>query len=111
MLSVSVKVLPPLNLRRQRFKVLQTELLDLRAWDATFVTGVNTAGTVRVNGLANLEATFNLISFGLQALAIAMVLSVSSGILLAQYSIWCHQKALARFCHIADRSTGSWMVQ
>lgn len=30
--------------------------------DATFVTGVNTAGTVRVNNLANLEALLNIIA-------------------------------------------------
>lgn len=30
--------------------------------DATYVTGVNTAGTVRVNNLANLEALFNIIA-------------------------------------------------
>ncbi|MBI2809281.1 MAG: hypothetical protein HYX67_00405 [Candidatus Melainabacteria bacterium] len=38
--------------------------------DATFVTGVNTAGTVRVNSFSNLEATVNLIALGLQGLAI-----------------------------------------
>jgi hypothetical protein len=30
--------------------------------DATYVTGVNTAGTVRVNNLANLEALLNIVS-------------------------------------------------
>ena len=39
--------------------------------DATFVTGVNTAGTVRVNNLANLEALLNIIANGMEILAIA----------------------------------------
>jgi hypothetical protein len=39
--------------------------------DATFVTGVNTAGTVRVNNLANLEALLNIIANGLEILGIA----------------------------------------
>jgi hypothetical protein len=30
--------------------------------DATYVTGVNTAGTVRVNNLANLEAMLNILA-------------------------------------------------
>ncbi len=34
--------------------------------DATFVTGVNTAGTVRVNNLANLEALLNLLANGFE---------------------------------------------
>jgi hypothetical protein len=36
--------------------------------DATYVTGVNTAGTVRVNNLANLEALLKLIAIGLEIL-------------------------------------------
>ncbi len=39
--------------------------------DATFITGVNTAGTVRVNNLANLEAMLNIIANGLEILGIA----------------------------------------
>jgi hypothetical protein len=39
--------------------------------DATFITGVNTAGTVRVNNLANLEALLNIIANGLEILGIA----------------------------------------
>ena len=39
--------------------------------DATYVTGVNTSGTVRVNNLANLEAMVNLFANGLEILAIA----------------------------------------
>jgi hypothetical protein len=39
--------------------------------DATYVTGVNTAGTVRVNNLANLEALLNILANGLEILAIA----------------------------------------
>ncbi len=39
--------------------------------DATYVTGVNTAGTVRVNNLANLEALLNIIANGLEILGIA----------------------------------------
>lgn len=40
--------------------------------DATFVTGVNTAGTVRVNNLANLEALLNIIA-NLSEVALALV--------------------------------------
>ncbi|HEY9713128.1 MAG TPA: hypothetical protein V6C72_06640, partial [Chroococcales cyanobacterium] len=39
--------------------------------DATYVTGVNTAGTVRVNNLANLEALLNIIANGMEILGIA----------------------------------------
>ncbi len=39
--------------------------------EATFVTGVNTAGTVRVNNLANLEALLNIIANGMEILGIA----------------------------------------
>lgn len=38
--------------------------------DATFITGVNTAGTVRVNSLANLESIINLVVLGLEGLSI-----------------------------------------
>ena len=38
---------------------------------ATYVTGVNTAGTVRVNNLANLEALLNIIANGMEILGIA----------------------------------------
>ena len=46
--------------------------------DATFVTGVNTAGTVRVNNLANLEALLNLIANGCEILGIVFGLGLSS---------------------------------
>ena len=39
--------------------------------DATAVMGVNTAGTVRVNNLANLEALLNIIANGMEILGIA----------------------------------------
>ncbi len=39
--------------------------------DATVVSGVNTAGTVRVNNLANLEALLNIIANGMEILGIA----------------------------------------
>lgn len=39
--------------------------------EATVVQGVNTAGTVRVNNLANLEALLNIIANGLEILGIA----------------------------------------
>lgn len=39
--------------------------------DATFITGVNTAGTVRVNNLSNLEALLNIIANGMEILGIA----------------------------------------
>lgn len=39
--------------------------------DATVIEGVNTAGTVRVNNLANLEALLNIIANGMEILGIA----------------------------------------
>jgi len=39
--------------------------------DATVVQGTNTAGTVRVNNLANLEALLNIIANGMEILGIA----------------------------------------
>jgi hypothetical protein len=39
--------------------------------DATVIQGVNTAGTVRVNNLANLEALCNIIANGMEILGIA----------------------------------------
>jgi hypothetical protein len=39
--------------------------------DATVISGVNTAGTVRVNNLANLEALLNIIANGMEILGIA----------------------------------------
>ena len=39
--------------------------------NATWVTGVNTAGTVRVNNLANLEALLNIMANGMEILGIA----------------------------------------
>ncbi len=39
--------------------------------DATFITGVNTAGSVRVNNLANLEGLLNIIANGMEILGIA----------------------------------------
>ncbi|HEY9870093.1 MAG TPA: hypothetical protein V6D08_13080 [Candidatus Obscuribacterales bacterium] len=42
-----------------------------QAGDATVVQGINTAGTVRVNNLANLEALLNIIANGLEILGIA----------------------------------------
>jgi len=39
--------------------------------DATVITGVNTAGTVRVNNLANLEALLNIVANGMEILGIA----------------------------------------
>lgn len=39
--------------------------------DATFITGVNTAGTVRVNNLSNLEALLNIVANGMEILGIA----------------------------------------
>jgi hypothetical protein len=39
--------------------------------DATYITGVNTAGTVRVNNLANLEALLNIVANGMEILGIA----------------------------------------
>lgn len=37
-----------------------------RSEDATFIAGVNTAGTVRVNNIANLEAMLNIIATGFE---------------------------------------------
>jgi len=39
--------------------------------DATAIIGVNTAGTVRVNNLANMEALLNIIANGMEILGIA----------------------------------------
>ena len=39
--------------------------------DATAIMGVNTAGTVRVNNLANLEALLNIVANGMEILGIA----------------------------------------
>ena len=39
--------------------------------DATVITGINTAGTVRVNNLSNLEALLNIIANGMEILGIA----------------------------------------
>ena len=39
--------------------------------DATVIYGINTAGTVRVNNLANLEALLNIIANGMEILGIA----------------------------------------
>ncbi|MBX9688359.1 MAG: hypothetical protein K2X27_16740 [Candidatus Obscuribacterales bacterium] len=39
--------------------------------DATVIYGLNTAGTVRVNNLANLEALLNIIANGMEILGIA----------------------------------------
>jgi len=39
--------------------------------DATYVTGLNTAGTVRVNNLANLEALLNIEANGMEIIGIA----------------------------------------
>lgn len=38
--------------------------------DATYITGVNTAGTVRVNNLANLEALLNILANGMEILGV-----------------------------------------
>ncbi len=38
--------------------------------DATYITGVNSAGTVRVNNLANLEALLNIIANGMEILGV-----------------------------------------
>ncbi len=48
--------------------------------DATFVTGVNTAGTVRVNNLANLEALLNIIAnlFELTGVVLGLILIVQA---------------------------------
>jgi hypothetical protein len=40
--------------------------------DATYITGINTAGTVRVNNVAQLEATLNLLANSGELLAIAL---------------------------------------
>ncbi|MFN8551202.1 MAG: hypothetical protein U0103_06920 [Candidatus Obscuribacterales bacterium] len=53
------------------YKVPPTVRIGPQGTDATFVTGVNTAGTVRVNNLANLEALLNIIANGMEILGIA----------------------------------------
>ena len=54
--------------------------------DATYVTGINTAGTVRVNNLANLEALLNIIANGCELLfmSIGVVMIVSALINIAK---------------------------
>lgn len=47
------------------------EFADSVASDSTAVTGVNTAGTMRVNNLADLEAGLNLLANGLEIFGIA----------------------------------------
>jgi hypothetical protein len=42
-----------------------------QAGDETVVQGINTAGTVRVNNLANLEALLNILANGMEILGIA----------------------------------------
>jgi len=47
--------------------------------DATYVTGLNTAGTVRVNNLANLEALLNIIANGMEILGMPGVVHNDHG--------------------------------
>ncbi len=51
---------------------LTNSMLSRLGQDATFVTGINTAGTVRVNNLANLEAMINLFANSAEVLGIAL---------------------------------------
>lgn len=46
--------------------------------DATVIEGVNTAGTIRVSNLANLEALLNLINRGAQFVAASLAMFVAS---------------------------------
>ena len=53
---------------------LQTTALGTigpKGMDATYITGINTAGTVRVNNLSNLEALLNILANGMEILGIA----------------------------------------
>lgn len=52
--------------------------------DATFVTGVNTAGTVRVNNLANLEALLNVIANGFEILGVVFGISLLATVFVNQ---------------------------
>ncbi len=55
--------------------------------DASYITGVNTAGTVRVNNMANLEAMLNLLANGMEilglmaggAMAIKAIFAIAQG--------------------------------
>src|ERR1700722_3257658 len=58
--------------------------------DATFVTGVNTAGTVRVNNLANLEAFLNIAS------NLAELGGIFAGVILAGSAFTANQVMLGR---------------
>jgi hypothetical protein len=49
----------------------QNATIGPQGTDATVIMGVNTAGTVRVNNLANLEALLNIIANGMEILGIA----------------------------------------
>ncbi len=44
--------------------------IGAQGYDATYITGVNTAGTVRVNNMANLEAMLNIMANGFEILGI-----------------------------------------
>ncbi|MBX9941985.1 MAG: hypothetical protein K2Y32_22150, partial [Candidatus Obscuribacterales bacterium] len=43
-----------------------------QGYDATYITGVNTAGTVRVNNMANLEAMLNIMANGIEILGLLL---------------------------------------
>lgn len=43
-----------------------------QGYDATYITGINTAGTVRVNNMANLEAMLNIMANGIEILGLLL---------------------------------------
>jgi len=60
--------------------------------DATYIVGLNTAGTVRVNNLANIEALLNVIANGMEILGIA----------------WGGPTMLLGFMHLSASSFEKW---
>jgi hypothetical protein len=56
--------------------------------DATSVTGVNTAGTVRVNNLANLEAMLNIFTSISEILLLALGGAILLNSLITEVVIW-----------------------
>ena len=52
-------------------RIIAQAIIGPQGGDATSIMGVNTAGTVRVNNLANLEALLNIIANGMEILGIA----------------------------------------
>ena len=72
--------------------------------DATIIQGVNTAGTVRVNMLANLEALLNILANGCEIIlmAVGIVLLCKSGKVFLTTKRISKSTILAAFVFIAS---------